>query len=72
MAYKLIKAAQACWREVDAPELVALIRAGAAFHKGRLVGRLTEITGPREQGNQQEPRRSRESTRPTNEQRRQG
>jgi putative transposase len=34
MAYKLIDAAQARWRAVNAPLLVALVRAGAAFHKG--------------------------------------
>ncbi len=44
MAYKLIDAAQARWRKVNAPELVALVRAGAAFHKGKLLERPTEIT----------------------------
>jgi putative transposase len=44
MAYKLIDAAQARWRKVNAPELVALVRAGAAFHKGRLLERPTDIT----------------------------
>ncbi|GAA3134138.1 hypothetical protein GCM10020255_008710 [Rhodococcus baikonurensis] len=34
MAYKLIDAAQARWRAVNAPHLVALVRAGAVFHKG--------------------------------------
>jgi hypothetical protein len=33
MAYKLIDAAQARWRAVNAPHLVALVRAGAVFHK---------------------------------------
>ena len=33
MAYKLIDAAQARWRAVNAPHLVALVRAGAIFHK---------------------------------------
>jgi transposase-like protein len=33
MAYKLIKAAQARWRAVNAPHLVALVRA-AKFHNG--------------------------------------
>ena len=32
MAYKLIDAAQARWRAVNAPHLVALVRAGAVFH----------------------------------------
>ena len=31
MAYKLIDAAQARWRAVNAPHLVALVRAGAVF-----------------------------------------
>ena len=44
MAYKLIDAAQARWRKVNAPELVALVRAGAVFHKGKLLERPTEIT----------------------------
>jgi len=43
MAYKLIDAAQARWRKVNAPELVALVRAGAVFHKGKLLER-PEIT----------------------------
>ncbi|MGP4059045.1 IS256 family transposase, partial [Mycobacterium sp. 4D054] len=33
MAYKLIDTAQARWRAVNAPHLVALVRAGAVFHK---------------------------------------
>lgn len=37
MAYKLIEAAQAKWRAVNAPHLVALVRAGATFEKGKLV-----------------------------------
>ena len=37
MAYKLIDAAQARWRAVNAPHLVALVRAGAVFHKGKLI-----------------------------------
>jgi putative transposase len=44
MAYKLIDAAQARWRAVNAPHLVALIRAGAVFHKGKLLERPTDIT----------------------------
>ena len=46
MAYKLIDAAQARWRSVNAPHLVALVRAGAVFHKGKLLERPTEITPP--------------------------
>ena len=44
MAYKLIEAAQARWRAVNAPHLVALVRAGALFHKGKLLERPVEIT----------------------------
>jgi len=47
MAYKLIDAAQARWRAVNAPHLVALVRAGAVFHKGKLLERPTDITPPR-------------------------
>ncbi|MBX7435466.1 IS256 family transposase [Mycobacterium sp. Y57] len=46
MAYKLIDAAQARWRAVNAPHLVALVRAGAVFHKGKLIERPTDITPP--------------------------
>jgi transposase-like protein len=41
MAFKLIEAAQARWRAVNAPHLVALIRAGARFERGHLVERPT-------------------------------
>ena len=43
MAYKLIDAAQARWRAVNAPHLVALVRAGATFHKGKLLERPVDI-----------------------------
>ncbi len=39
MAFKLIEAAQARWRSVNAPHLVALVRAGAKFEKGVMVER---------------------------------
>jgi putative transposase len=39
MAFKLIEAAQQRWRAVNAPHLVALVRAGARFERGRLVER---------------------------------
>jgi len=39
MAFKLIEAAQARWRAVNAPHLVALVRAGAVFESGKLVER---------------------------------
>lgn len=42
MAFKLIEAAQARWRAVDAPHLVALVRAGAKFENGKLVERPDE------------------------------
>ena len=34
MAFKLIESAQARWRAVNAPHLVALVRAGARFERG--------------------------------------
>jgi transposase-like protein len=39
MAFKLIMSAQDRWRAVNAPHLVALVRAGATFVNGRLVER---------------------------------
>ena len=39
MAFKLIESAQARWRMVNAPHLVALVRAGALFVNGKLVER---------------------------------
>jgi putative transposase len=39
MAFKLIESAQTRWRAVNAPHLVALVRAGATFTNGRLVER---------------------------------
>ena len=39
MAYKLLEAAQARWRAVNAPHLVALVRAGAIFVDGVKVER---------------------------------
>lgn len=44
MAYKLIEAAQARWRAINAPHLAALVRAGAVFHKGKLLERPVDIT----------------------------
>jgi len=43
MAYKLIDAAQDRWRVVNAPHLVALVRAGATFKKGILTERPTHL-----------------------------
>jgi transposase-like protein len=39
MAFKLIESAERRWRVVNAPHLVALVRAGATFEKGKLVER---------------------------------
>ena len=39
MAFKLIEAAQTRWRAVNAPHLVALVRAGAVFKNGKLAER---------------------------------
>jgi len=44
MAYKLIEAAQVRWRMVNAPHLVAPMRNGAVFHKGKLLERPVDIT----------------------------
>ena len=45
MAYKLLDAAQARWHRVSAPELVALVAAGATFTDGK----LQERRGPKDQ-----------------------
>ena len=45
MAFKLIESAQARWRAVNAPHLVALVRAGAEFKNGKLVERPDESRG---------------------------
>jgi transposase-like protein len=37
MAFKLIESAQARWRAVNGPHLVALVRAGAVFRKGVMI-----------------------------------
>jgi transposase-like protein len=42
MAFKLIESAQDHWRMVNAPHLVALVRAGATFINGKLVERPGE------------------------------
>ena len=43
MAYKLIATAESRWRAINAPHLVALVRAGALFHNGVLVERSEEV-----------------------------
>jgi hypothetical protein len=40
MAYKLIEAAQARWRAVNAPHLVERVRGEPRFENGRLVKRI--------------------------------
>jgi putative transposase len=45
MAYKLLDAAQARWRRINAPELVPLVRAGATFIDGHLQER-SDTTDP--------------------------
>jgi transposase-like protein len=42
MCFKLMEAAEGRWRRVNAPELVALVRAGAKFVNGRLVERIDQ------------------------------
>ncbi|GEM_PF-3679249 len=44
MACKLIESAQRRWRVVNAPHLVALVRAGAKFTDGKLVERTEDQT----------------------------
>jgi transposase-like protein len=46
MAFKLIESAQDRWRAVNAPHLVALVRAGATFINGKLVERPGEKAQP--------------------------
>ena len=46
MAFKLIESAQDRWRAVNAPHLVALVRAGATFINGKLVERPGENAEP--------------------------
>lgn len=43
MAFKLIESAQARWRAVNAPHLVALVRAGAVFTNGKLLERSDDL-----------------------------
>jgi transposase-like protein len=46
MAFKLIESAQTRWRAVNAPHLVALVRAGARFEAGKLIERPDEHAPP--------------------------
>ena len=43
MAFKLIESAQQRWRAVNAPHLVALVRASATFRNGDLVERHDQV-----------------------------
>ena len=43
MAYKLIEAARSRWRAINAPHLVALVRAGARFERGAPVERADTV-----------------------------
>ena len=43
MAFKLIESAQSRWRAINAPHLVALVRAGTKFEKGVMVERSDEL-----------------------------
>lgn len=45
MAFKLLESAERRWRAVNAPHLVALVRAGAVFKDGKLVERPDESGG---------------------------
>ncbi len=45
MAFKLIESAQARWRAVNAPHLVALVRASAKIENGKLIERPDESGG---------------------------
>jgi putative transposase len=53
MAFKLIESAQTRWRAVNAPHLVALVRAGAKFEKGKLVERPDDQIDHESGGDQQ-------------------
>jgi putative transposase len=43
MAFKLLESAQARWRAVNGPHLVALVRAGARLDKGVMVERPDKV-----------------------------
>jgi hypothetical protein len=46
MAFKLIESAEERWRAVNAPHLVALVRAGATFINGELIERPGDEAQP--------------------------
>ena len=55
MAFKLVEAAQARWRAVNALHLVAPVRAGAAFKNGKLVERPGRATRAQDEAAQLGP-----------------
>jgi hypothetical protein len=55
MAFKLIQAAQERWRAVNAPHLVALVRADATFEAGKLVERPEESGGDQQVARHADP-----------------
>jgi hypothetical protein len=50
MVFKLLEAAEGRWRAVNGPHLVALVRAGARFERGKLVERPKEVPSEELQG----------------------
>ncbi|QIY75912.1 IS256 family transposase [Streptomyces sp. RLB1-33] len=44
MVFKLVESAQARWRAVNSPHLVALVRAGARFERGQLIERTQPLS----------------------------
>ena len=49
MVFKLLEAAEGRWRAVNGPHLVALVRAGARFERGKLVERPKGKEAPDEE-----------------------
>jgi transposase-like protein len=49
MVFKLLEAAEGRWRAVNGPQLVALVRAGARFERGKLVERPEGKEAPEEE-----------------------
>jgi putative transposase len=49
MVFKLLEAAEGRWRAVNGPHLVALVRAGARFERGKLVERPEGKEAPEEE-----------------------
>jgi putative transposase len=52
MVFKLLEAAEGRWRAVNGPHLVALVRAGARFERGKLVERPEGKEAPEEKINE--------------------